>query len=88
MFSRSAYDKACGGKICLGSKMLQTLKNYAKNFWDENGKAIRVNSLAGSSHSYTSLHYQGGTMDIDCKTVNSNPRTAFDHCVKLEDFCR
>ena len=68
--------------------MLQTLKNYAKNFWDENGKAIRVNSLAGSDHSTTSLHYQGGTMDVDCKTVNNNPRTAFNHCAELVQFCR
>ena len=67
--------------------MLQALRDYAKKFWEENKKAIRVNSLAGSSHSITSLHYQGGTMDVSCKTVD-NPPTAFDHCEKLVQFCR
>ena len=90
IFSRSSYHKACGGKICLGRKMLQTLKDYAKSFWDENGKAIRVNSLAGSSHSYTSLHYQGGVWDVDCKNVGpgKDPTTSFNHCAKLVKFCR
>ena len=70
--------------------MLKALRDYAKTFWDENKpKMIKVTSLAGSSHSEKSLHYQGGVMDISCYNVfEGGVQKSFNHCQKLVDFCK
>eukprot|EP00095_Tigriopus_kingsejongensis_P009371 maker-scaffold732_size105256-snap-gene-0.15 protein:Tk09371 transcript:maker-scaffold732_size105256-snap-gene-0.15-mRNA-1 annotation:"hypothetical protein DAPPUDRAFT_226094" len=78
---RSAYENAPGGCVCLQKAMLQTMHDYAVNFYQQNGVPIQINAMAGSSHSSNSWHYEGNTMDVACTTP-------FYHCEELEDFCR
>ncbi len=78
---RSAYGVAPGGCVCLQETMLQSMYDYATQFWNANGRAIDVNALAGSEHSANSWHYEGNTWDISCSTP-------FDHCKELEAHCR
>ena len=53
---RSSYENAPGGCVCLKREMLQTLYDYAIDYWEKNGVGIMVNALAGSSHSVNSYH--------------------------------
>jgi len=81
---RSSYCDAdgCapGGCVCLQSKMLTALRDYATSFWNQYKLPLQVNALAGSSHSPTSYHYTGRTMDVPCTTP-------VNHCTALVNFC-
>lgn len=78
---RSSYEYAPGGCVCLKKQMLQAMYYYAIDFYERYGQPMEVNSIAGSSHSPNSWHYQGNTMDVSCVT----PLT---HCNDLVNFCR
>ena len=78
---RSAYGVAPGGCVCLQSAMLETMRDYATQFYSQYGQGIQINAIAGSEHSSNSWHYQGNTMDTACTTP-------VYHCGDLEDFCR
>ncbi len=79
--SRSAYENAPGGCVCLKKQMLETMYDYAVDFYEVVGKPIEINAIAGSSHSINSWHYQGNTMDVSCV------RPLY-HCDELVQFCR
>ncbi len=79
--TRSHYGVAPGGCVCLHSSMLETMRDYAEQFYSSHGSPIEVNAIAGSEHSSNSWHYQGNTMDVSCTTP-------VYHCEELEDFCR
>ena len=55
---RSNYEYAIGGCVCLKKQMLQAMYYYAIDFYNRYGKPMEVNSIAGSSHSTNSWHYQ------------------------------
>lgn len=82
---RSSYccTEGCspGGYVGLTSKMLISLRDYAKQYYASTGLAIQVSALAGSCHSTTSKHYQGTTWDIACTTPTN-------HCSSLTTWCR
>jgi len=79
---RSNYcTEAPGGYVCLSSKMLTSLRDYATNYYNTNKRAIEVNALAGSCHSATSYHYTGNTFDVACTTPTN-------HCTALTTWCR
>ncbi|KAK4018124.1 Uncharacterized protein APZ42_034120 [Daphnia magna] len=77
----SSYGNAPGGTVCLTTKMVTSLRDYARNYYNSYGRAIEVNALAGSSHSATSWHYEGNTFDVGCTYPT-------DHCSALVSWCR
>ncbi|MEO0415227.1 MAG: hypothetical protein AAF226_09780 [Verrucomicrobiota bacterium] len=56
----SYYGNAPGGYVRLDLRMLRAMKKLV-----EEGYSFRVTSLAGASHSWNSLHYQGLAFDVD-----------------------
>jgi hypothetical protein len=78
---RSRYGTAPKGCVCLAGKPLQVIYDYAIQFYGEHRKPIRINSIAGSSHSANSLHYQGKAIDVACKDP-------LDHCNETKTFCQ
>ncbi len=56
---RSGYDNAPGGSINLDTRMLDGMLKMAKTY------DMRVTSIAGGSHSVSSLHYSGVAFDVD-----------------------
>jgi len=56
---RSSYGNAPGGTVFLDTRMLSTMLQVAGSY------RIGVSSIAGGSHSRTSRHYAGITMDIN-----------------------
>ncbi len=56
----SSYGKAPGGYVRLDLRMLRAMKILI-----EEGYTFRVTSLAGASHNWNSLHYEGLAFDVD-----------------------
>ena len=49
--------------------MLQTLYDYALDYWGKNGVGIMVNALAGSSHSVNSYHVRNANAIKSCQEI-------------------
>ena len=49
--------------------MLQTLYDYALDYWGKNGVGIMVNALAGSSHSVNSYHVRNTNAIKSCQEI-------------------
>ena len=102
MSCRSSYGNAPGGCVCLKREMLQTLYDYAVDYYAKNGVGIMVNALAGSSHSVNSYHVRNDF--THCKdfsmtfnylypqyyggTMDVQCNAPVYHCEELTEFCR
>ena len=82
--------------------MLQTLYDYAVDYYAKNGVGIMVNALAGSSHSVNSYHVRNDFTHCKDFSMTSNylyPQyyggtmdvqcnAPVYHCEELTEFCR
>jgi zinc D-Ala-D-Ala carboxypeptidase len=71
---RSSYGNAPGGSVALKPSMLKGMLELSETF------SFRVTEIAGGSHSPKSLHYTGGTFDVDM--INGKPVNASNPHVK------
>jgi hypothetical protein len=57
--SRSSYENAPGGSVKLDIRLLTGILKLAETY------RFSISELAGGSHSRTSRHYDGGTVDVN-----------------------
>lgn len=81
--SRSSYKNAPGGSVELDIKLLTGILKLAETY------RFSISELAGASHSRTSRHYDGGTVDVNVINGQRVSRTHPDvanfkrHCRRL-----